>query len=1167
VYITRQWFSHGFSISLQECQDAIENLSELCRLMQRLLAEPALNPDFGACVAQLRSCSAAVDDVQSEVSEHGAASFGLRVEHAAVVVLLRSFERLCVTAERDTRLVNSDSDSYNKETRSMSYADATAVVADMKKPHFKMSSALTPFCAFVATGRHILFHGTEPGAALALLFCAGAVVRLMQSLGPDALGPASQTADELLFVLTLAPFCDEESLLTHIAQSQSKRPPHPVGGDLSWMHCLLSDSADFQLHGMLSKFDSKKLLKLFVGEFSDVKKTGRVVLPAPSTPENTLKRCSLLTAGIVMSSVSLHSAFEAVGVVVASVSAGLVSLTGKRSPEQIDRFFSGREDEMRRVCEAVEAVLLNARRTSAPAHVAVVGVPGMGKSLLVSQALLQTQKAHASQVSEVYIMKLRGRGASSVEEDLVVHARSLGSKIEVAADSPPSSALLKLKSYLSRLRFVAFIDDANSDGLQAAAQWIPASSEPHAFLVTSQQPAEELGPFETALGAFEKITLSGFDEATSLQLIKSICERCACIVNQADQLKVVVGRLNCLPLGVRLFGDWCNARYHRDVKTMNTAKKVFMEQARCDAAAAGLPFEEDDIRTAEAKFRDEYYISTGGVCDEPSIAQRMLDDWLTNADTASEQLMGANDMSPRGLVGTVRLALHELARLDGSDARACRQLLSVLALCPSSSTPWTLFLGYRDDSIDGIEVFTSRGGLERCAAVLQRSGLVQVHDGMFSMHQLLQQAVKREVSDGVDAAVKLIDGRVGDKDMDGAKAYREMLPAAYHVVKEVLAISAARGEWYRDVANRIAGLMAWLGGGALEVEIRKTAAENAKANGDKENYHNELEKLARSLRLFGKYLEALDMKEQVLAFLRRELPADHPDIAKAMGNLAVSYRDAGRHAEALDMKEQVLAFRRRVLPADNPDIANAMGSLAVSYRDAGRHAEALGLEEQVLAFLRRELPADHPDIAKAMSNLAVSYRGAGRHVEALDMEEQVLAFWRRVLQADHPDIAIAMGNLAIFYGDAGRHAEALDMGEQVLAFRRRVLPADHPDIADAMGNQAASYRDAGRHAEALDMKEQVLAFRRRVLPADHPDIAKAMGSLAVSYRDAGRHAEALDMKEQVLAFRRRVLPADHPDIANAMGILAVSYRDAGRHAEALDMEEQVLAFRHCSAKQ
>ena len=39
-----------------------------------------------------------------------------------------------------------------------------------------------------------------------------------------------------------------------------------------------------------------------------------------------------------------------------------------------------------------------------------------------------------------------------------------------------------------------------------------------------------------------------------------------------------------------------------------------------------------------------------------------------------------------------------------------------------------------------------------------------------------------------------------------------------------------------------------------------------------------------------------------------------------MGNLAATYGALGRHADALAMKERVLEFHRRVLPADHPEI-------------------------------------------------------------------------------------------------------------------------------------------------------------------------------------------------------------------------------------------------------
>ena len=39
-----------------------------------------------------------------------------------------------------------------------------------------------------------------------------------------------------------------------------------------------------------------------------------------------------------------------------------------------------------------------------------------------------------------------------------------------------------------------------------------------------------------------------------------------------------------------------------------------------------------------------------------------------------------------------------------------------------------------------------------------------------------------------------------------------------------------------------------------------------------------------------------------------------------MGSLAATYYALGRHLDALAMQESVLEFLRRVLPADHPDI-------------------------------------------------------------------------------------------------------------------------------------------------------------------------------------------------------------------------------------------------------
>ena len=758
----------------------------------------------------------------------------------------------------------------------------------------------------------------------------------------------------------------------------------------------------------------------------------------------------------------------------ANVSSGGASPADKSVQVQRDAFFTGREAELKRVCDAIEAVVLNTVPASSSAHLAVLGASGTGKSALVAQALLDVEARHSTGMGDVCFLQLRASAAASAEEDLLLHARSLPGKVRAEVNSSPNDVLSKFKDFLSRARFVAVIDDANAHGLQAAARWIPKSSARHVVIVTCQS-SPLLSCMEHAFGRFDHVTLSGLDGSACVQLVCRLCKQCSFTASQLNELKQIAERSQHLPLAVRLFGIWSESRYCRDVKSLNSARTSFIDHMKHTAEATATFFDES---AADLKFRSDYLARTG-FCDESGIVPRLLHDWTAQADIADKEL--TLDLFPRSLLGTVRLAFHELDRTNVVDAGACRQLRSILALCPSFKTPWSLFLGHDGRSIPDLHAVTHREGLERIAPLLRGSALVQLEADAFSMHPLLQLVLKQAVAGGVDAAVRLLRARLGEDSatVHDAQFYREVLPSAYHIVKEVQSVEPGRREWCNNARERIAALMDWLGGGALEVEIRRDILQDVKEGDDGVQYATCASALARALSATGQHDEAASFFQLALEVCQRVLPHDSLDVAAAMLNTAACYFEAGRHAEALDLEEKALAFRIRVLSADHPDIATAMLTAANNYSTLGRYEEALNLEEKALALRRRVLPAEHPDIASAMLNTATSYFALCRHDEALDLFERALELCRRVLPADHLDTATAMLNTAISYTKAGRHAEALDLHMQVLALRLRVLPADHPDIATAMSNAASSYAKLGRHAEALDLNEQALALRRR----------------------------------------------------------------------------------------
>ena len=288
------------------------------------------------------------------------------------------------------------------------------------------------------------------------------------------------------------------------------------------------------------------------------------------------------------------------------------------------------------------------------------------------------------------------------------------------------------------------------------------------------------------------------------------------------------------------------------------------------------------------------------------------------------------------------------------------------------------------------------------------------------------------------------------------------------------------------------------------------------------------------------------------------LGPDHPDTLSVRNNLAVAYDSVGRFGEAIELFEQVLAEQERVLGPDHPDTLSVRNNLAVAYDSVGRFGEAIELFEQVLDECKRLLGADHPDTLNTRSNLASAYDSVGRFGEAIELFEQVLDDQERVLGPDHPNTLTVRNNLALAYKSVGRFDEAIELFKRVLADQERVLGPDHPYTLTARNNLAVAYRSVGRFDEAIELFEQVLDECKRLLGADHPDTLNTRSNLASAYRSVGSFGEAIELYERVLADRVRVLGPDHPDTLTTRNNLAVAYYSVGRFGEAIDALEKLL---------
>jgi tetratricopeptide (TPR) repeat protein len=272
--------------------------------------------------------------------------------------------------------------------------------------------------------------------------------------------------------------------------------------------------------------------------------------------------------------------------------------------------------------------------------------------------------------------------------------------------------------------------------------------------------------------------------------------------------------------------------------------------------------------------------------------------------------------------------------------------------------------------------------------------------------------------------------------------------------------------------------------------------------------------IGKSFWYLGQSQVAADLFTMARTLYEKELGPDHPDTLKCTHSLANSYDDLNRQAEALRLREETLAAMKRVLGPDHTDTLKSMANLATSYEALNRQAEALTLREKTLAAHKRVLGPDHPDTLGSMNNLANSYDDLNRQSEALKLREETLAAMKRVLGPDHPYTLASMHNLANSYHTLNRQAEALKLLEETVAARKSVLGPDHPMTLRSMSKLADSYAHAGRHADALKLQEETLEIQRRVLGLDHPNTLLSVYNMAAFHAlmmrgstDAEKHAE------------------------------------------------------------
>jgi tetratricopeptide (TPR) repeat protein len=503
---------------------------------------------------------------------------------------------------------------------------------------------------------------------------------------------------------------------------------------------------------------------------------------------------------------------------------------------------------------------------------------------------------------------------------------------------------------------------------------------------------------------------------------------------------------------------WAEISAPVEVDVLARAESVALLQDRVTGLAAAdadrLAGQLGDLALAVAQ-------AAGFMAETGTPAAQYLDLLRTQAGKLLDQAAPGSSY-PRSLAAATRLAVDRLDR----DDPAAAQLASVCAFLAPDPIPEDLFTSAPGE-LPGELAARAADPLawRQTLAHLARQSLARIDQRGLVMHRLTQVILRDRLTPQQAAATRdcteaiLAASHPGDTDTPGT------WPAWARLLPHLLALEPAT-----------------TGNPGLR-RLARDAARHLIVRGDASGGH--------------------DLASQLYRQWRNRLGPDHPDTLSAGHHLGHALRQMGRYSEARQLSEDVLARKRRVLGEDHPDTLVSANGLAVSMRALGEHQAARELDEDTLARKRRVLGEDHPSALISANNLAEDLSKLGEHQAARELYEDTLARRRRVLGKDHPDTLASANGLACDLGKLAEYQAARELDEDTLARRRRVLGKDHPDTLASANGLACDLGKLAEYQAARELDEDTLARRRRVLGEDHPDTLCSARNLAADLRALG----------------------------------------------------------------
>ena len=255
---------------------------------------------------------------------------------------------------------------------------------------------------------------------------------------------------------------------------------------------------------------------------------------------------------------------------------------------------------------------------------------------------------------------------------------------------------------------------------------------------------------------------------------------------------------------------------------------------------------------------------------------------------------------------------------------------------------------------------------------------------------------------------------------------------------------------------------------------------------------------------------------QELKIKEKQLPENHPDLAKAYDNILTIYFNNGDFEKAMEYGLKALKIREKVLDENHPDLAESYNNISVLYHEKGEDDIAFEYALKALKIREKIFDRNHPALAESYSNISTIYNDKGERDKALEFAHKAVEI-REQNGKDKKRLAISYNNIFLIYLDKRDYDSAMKIALKAQKIYESEFDRDDPGLGVFYSNLARLYYEASKSelvkkspSEKMKIKHQAYDYIckavdifKKKLPANHNYLQLALAFKSIIAMDTG----------------------------------------------------------------